>query len=83
MNQNNYMTYMVTYVTSQTNNLHHPQKVIANARIDKRRRIRLRGELCVKNPAFLSKIACGEHPLFVLRRLTAIAQKNYRPCAPK
>ena len=57
MNQNNYMTYMVTYVTSQTNYLPQRKKVVANARIDKRRRIRPRGEFCVKNPAFLSKIA--------------------------
>jgi hypothetical protein len=28
MNQNNYMTYMVTYVTSQTNNLHTPKKTL-------------------------------------------------------
>lgn len=31
MIQNNYMTYMVTYVSSQTNNLHTPKKALQTA----------------------------------------------------
>jgi len=83
MNQNNYMTYMVTYVSSQTNNLRQTQKVVANARIEGRSRIQPRGEFCIKNAAFFSKITILEHRLFTLGRLTTIARKKYRPCVSK